>query len=126
MFGIIYGIFNYLYVRGTGTVVYDVLDWDPITDSLLLIFGLMFLCSIAFYIFLKISRAYNAPKSSTYEQSSGGVDDLYQFIEATDIEFEKKPAVSAKRNSVYVPLSTSQKTKVAPMFVYMPRSNSNY
>lgn len=86
----------------------------------------MILCSVAFYIFLKISRVYNAPKSATYEQNSGGADNLYQFIEPTDIEFEKKPTVRAKRSSVYVPLTTSQKTKVAPMFVYMPRSNSNY
>ena len=64
--GITYGIFNFIYVDITGKPVYDILTWDPVWKSLLLIVGIAVLVSSTFYLFLKYTIIFNGneePKS---------------------------------------------------------------
>lgn len=57
--GITYGIFNYIYVDITGKPVYDILPWDPVWKSLLLIVFIAVLVSSTFYIFLRYTVIFN-------------------------------------------------------------------
>lgn len=117
--GIIYGTFNYLYVTITGRLIYDILNWDPVYISFLLIVGLFFLWLIVFYIFLRITLAHNVSQKSEFLMDMQ-MNNIYQFIQPQNLELGN-PRYNQNMQSTYVPLKSSRSNRPTPLMVYVPK-----
>lgn len=118
--GVLYGIFNFTYVKITGEVIYSILSWDPVWQSMLLIVGLAALCSMTFWIFYRITIIYNLPSNQNYLFYPGGVEPHNYFLQGLDVEFgNTKPMKSVQ--STFTPFVAKPNWSKTPVICYVPK-----
>jgi hypothetical protein len=123
--GVIYGIFNFTYVRITGEPIYDVLTWESWSDSLLLMFGLLVLLSGTFWAFWRLSFILSlSSKSPASVQFGGNFEYLISSNQRNvgeDLLHQFDAELGQTLKSTYVPINSNQLVKKKPIMVYVPK-----